>query len=38
MSVETIASGVQTLMELTIEVEGAGKPACVAQMIFRHSV
>ncbi|MDB5671177.1 MAG: hypothetical protein JWO25_2136 [Alphaproteobacteria bacterium] len=27
----------QTILEMTIEVEGAAKPACVAQMIFRHT-
>lgn len=27
----------QTIVEFTVEVEGAPKPACVAQMIFRHT-
>jgi len=33
---EEVAEGMQTVMEQTIEVEGTTKPACVAQMIFRH--
>lgn len=37
LSVEEVAGGsIQTVMELTVEVEGSAKPACVAQMIFRH--
>lgn len=37
LSVEEVAGGsIQSIMELTVEVEGAAKPACVAQMIFRH--
>jgi len=36
LACEEIANGMQTVMEQTIEVEGATKPACVAQMIFRH--
>lgn len=36
LAVEAIPNGAQTTMELTVEVEGAGKPACVSQMIFRH--
>jgi acyl dehydratase len=35
-SVEMIGEAVQTLMDLTIEIEGGAKPACVARMIFRH--
>lgn len=35
-AVDEIPGGVQTIMELTVEVEGVAKPACVAQMIFRH--
>ncbi len=27
----------QTIVELTVEAEGAAKPACVTQMIFRHT-
>ena len=37
LSTEEVSGGaIQTIMELTIEVEGLSKPACVAQMIFRH--
>jgi len=36
LAFEEIPNGTQTVMEQTIEVEGATKPACVAQMIFRH--
>lgn len=36
LAAEDITNGVQTTLELTVEVEGAAKPACVAQMIFRH--
>jgi acyl dehydratase len=34
-SVEDIAGGVQYVMELSFEVEGASKPSCVAECIFR---
>jgi acyl dehydratase len=27
----------QTIVEFTVEVEGGAKPACVAQMVFRHT-
>jgi acyl dehydratase len=37
LSYEDLGKTVQTIIELTIEVEGAAKPACVAQMIFRYS-
>lgn len=36
VSAEDIPNGIQTIMEFTIEAEGAAKPACIAQMIFRH--
>ncbi|MBD8561807.1 MaoC family dehydratase [Pseudomonas fluorescens] len=37
LSCEEVSSGsIQTVMELMVEVEGATKPACVAQMMFRH--
>lgn len=37
LSCEAVTGGaVQTIMELTVEIEGGTKPACVAQMIFRH--
>ena len=35
VSVEDVAGGVQYLLELTFEVEGASKPSCVAQCIYR---
>lgn len=27
----------QTVVEFTVEVEGGAKPACIAQMVFRHT-
>lgn len=36
LSCEPVDKAVQTIIELTVEMEGAAKPACVAQMIFRH--
>jgi acyl dehydratase len=36
LSFEELPNAVQTLLELTIEVEGSNKPACAAQMILRH--
>jgi acyl dehydratase len=36
LDVTEIAGGVQTLMEFTFECEGASKPSCVAQIIFRQ--
>jgi acyl dehydratase len=35
-SVEEIAGGAQVTMDLTFEVEGADKPACVAQAVYRY--
>ena len=35
VSVEDVAGGVQYTLELTYEVEGAAKPSCVAECIFR---
>jgi acyl dehydratase len=35
LSFEMLPTAVQTVMELTVEIEGSVKPACVAQMIFR---
>ena len=29
---------VMTVVEITVEIEGKDKPACVAQMIFRHVI
>ena len=34
--VEDVAGGIQATMDLTFEVEGAEKPACVAQIVFRY--
>ena len=31
-----IPGGVQTLITVTFEVEGASKPACVATIVLRH--
>ena len=36
LSVEDVAGGAQVTMELTFEVEGAPKPSCVAEVIFRY--
>jgi acyl dehydratase len=38
LGVDDVAGGVQTTMEFTYEVEGAGKPSCVAEIIFRQYV
>lgn len=38
VQVEEIAGGVQTTMEFTFECEGAPKPSCVAEIIFRSYV
>jgi acyl dehydratase len=35
-SVDDVAGGVQVLLTLTFEVEGAPKPACVAECLFRY--
>jgi len=35
LSVDEIAGGVQTTFEYTFECEGASKPSCVAEVIFR---
>lgn len=35
LSVDDIAGGVQTIYELTFECEGATKPSCVAEVIYR---
>ena len=37
VSFDLIGAVWQTVVEFTVEVEGAAKPACVAQMIFRHT-
>ena len=38
LSVDDIAGGAQGTMEVTFEVEGATKPSCVAEVIFRYFV
>ena len=38
LSVDEIAGGVQTTYQLTFETEGATKPSCVAEVIFRAYV
>ena len=35
LDVSEIAGGGQVKMEYTFEVEGAGKPSCVAEVLFR---
>ncbi len=35
-SVEDIAGGAQVTLDLTLEVEGAEKPSCVAQVVYRY--
>ncbi|MFK8023080.1 MAG: MaoC family dehydratase [Ilumatobacter sp.] len=36
MSVDDVAGGAQVQMEFVFEVEGASKPSCVAEVIFRY--
>jgi acyl dehydratase len=36
LAVDDVAGGVQTTMEFTFECEGAAKPSCVAEIIFRQ--
>ncbi|HWL42661.1 MAG TPA: MaoC family dehydratase [Ilumatobacter sp.] len=38
LAVDDVAGGVQTTMEFTFEVEGAAKPSCVAEILFRQYV
>lgn len=38
LSVEDVAGGVQVTLETTFEVEGAKKPSCVAEVVFRYYV
>jgi acyl dehydratase len=38
LAVEDIAGGVQITYELSFEVEGAAKPSCVAEVLFRSYV
>jgi acyl dehydratase len=34
--VENVAGGVQVVLDFTLEAEGATKPACVAQVVYRY--
>ena len=36
LSVDDVAGGAQVTMEFVFEVEGAAKPSCVAEVIFRY--
>ncbi len=36
VGVEDVSGGVQVVMDLTLEVEGATKPSCVAQVVYRY--
>lgn len=36
LSYEPVGKMMQTVIEFTVEREGSEKPACIAQMIFRH--
>jgi acyl dehydratase len=36
VGVEDVAGGVQVTVEATFEVEGAAKPSCVAELVFRY--
>ncbi len=38
VNVEDVAGGAQVTMEVTFEVEGAAKPSCVAEIIFRYYI
>lgn len=35
-SVEEVSGGVQVAMDVTVEVRGADKPSCAAQVVFRY--
>jgi hypothetical protein len=34
--VTEVAGGAELTVDLTVEVEGSAKPACVAQAVYRH--
>ena len=36
VGVDDVAGGVQVAMKLTFEVEGASKPSCVAEVVYRY--
>jgi acyl dehydratase len=38
VSVEDVAGGAQVTMSVTFECEGAPKPSCVAEVIYRYYV
>ena len=38
VAVEDIAGGAQVTQEFVFEVEGASKPSCVAEVVFRYYV
>ena len=38
VNVEDVTGGAQVTMEVTFEVEGAAKPSCVAEIIFRYYI
>jgi acyl dehydratase len=35
LEVTEVAGGIQTKLEFSFEVEGAAKPSCVAEVLFR---
>jgi acyl dehydratase len=35
LAAEEVAGGVQMTLEATFEIEGAAKPSCVAELVFR---
>jgi acyl dehydratase len=36
LNVEDVTGGVQVTYEMTLEVEGAAKPSCVAEVVYRY--
>jgi len=38
LGVDDVAGGAQVAIELTFEIEGASKPSCVAEVLFRYYV
>jgi acyl dehydratase len=38
LGVDDVAGGAQVSMEFTFEVEGAAKPSCIAEVLFRYYV
>ncbi|WP_406424099.1 hypothetical protein OH809_03530 [Streptomyces sp. NBC_00873] len=35
VSVEDVRGGVEVVVDLTVEIDGSGKPACAAQAVYR---